>query len=89
MTLSIRQQTEEILTELPPEGLSELVRFIEFLRFKYLGSTPVQATAKPASPPDIPADSLTAQYQGFVQSPLTVAELSTAYEFSLTDDQEE
>lgn len=88
MDTSIRQQTQIILDQLPPEGLEELAQFIEFLVFKYhldRAASPSTPTAKSLS---VPADSLTAHFQGFIQSPLTVAELSTAYELNLMGDEE-
>lgn len=36
MSLPIRQKAEDMLDKLPPEGLAELARFIEFLHYKYL-----------------------------------------------------
>ena len=58
MTLSIRQETEQLLTQLPPEGLAELATFIEFLRFKYRATkaiAPDPATqAEPPNPDDDP-----------------------------------
>lgn len=35
MTVSIRPESQQILEQLPPEGLAELTNFIEFLGFKY------------------------------------------------------
>lgn len=48
-------------------------------------SQPVKSTPTPAN---IPSDSLTARYRGLVQSPLSVAELTAAYEFQLMGDDE-
>lgn len=31
----VRQQVDQVLDELPPEGLEELARFLDFLRFKH------------------------------------------------------
>lgn len=44
MTLSIRQHAEQMLAELPPAGVAELVSFIEFLHFKYLGPAALEPT---------------------------------------------
>lgn len=90
MDTSIRQQTQTLLDQLPPEGLEELAQFIEFLVFKYhLDRAPIASPSTPAAASlRVPADSLTAHFQGFIQSPLTVAELSTAYELDLMGDEE-
>jgi hypothetical protein len=86
MDSSIRQQTLQLLDELPPEGLDELARFIEFLRFKYRPMSAPSSSAPIHS--DIPPDSLTTRFRGFVQSPLSVAELAAAYEFHMMGDDE-
>jgi hypothetical protein len=90
MDTSIRQQTQTLLDQLPPEALEELAQFIEFLVFKYhLDRAPIASPSTPtAASLSVPADSLTAHFQGFIQSPLTVAELSTAYELDLMGDEE-
>jgi len=88
MDISIRQQTQQLLEELPPEGLDELTHFIEFLYFKYrLTFPPTPSTSAPVSS-EIPSDSLTARFRGFVQSPLSVAELAAAYELHMMGDDE-
>jgi hypothetical protein len=88
MDSTIHQQTQKALTLLPPEGLEELAKYIEFLLFKYKPIQPSEpSTAEPISS-SVSPDSLTARFQGFVQSPLKVAELSAAYEFNLMGDDE-
>ncbi|MDM8531413.1 hypothetical protein QUF63_09580 [Anaerolineales bacterium HSG25] len=86
----LHKQTQRLLEQLPPAGLAELSRFIEFLYLKYRLKTPKKETriVKPTSPLTVPADSLTHRFRGFVQAPLTVSELTTAYELSLMGDVE-
>jgi hypothetical protein len=86
--ISVKQQAQQLLDQLPPEGLEELLKFIEFLQFKYQLTFPPISAKSPATDQEIPRDSLTARYQGFVQSPLSVAELTAAYEFSMMDEDE-
>jgi hypothetical protein len=88
MSLSIRQETEQLLDQLPPEGLVELRRFIELLALKYKLKPPLTPENPALSQTDIPAQSLTARFQGLVQSPLKVAELSQAYELGMMGDDE-
>ena len=50
---SIRQETEQLLAQLPPEGLAELATFIEFLRFKYRATeAPAPSPAEQTTPPN-------------------------------------
>lgn len=88
MSLSIRQEAEQLLDQLPPEGWAELKGFIELLGLKYKLKSPLTSDKAVAFQSNLPADSLTARFQGFVQSPLRVAELSQAYEFELMGDDE-
>jgi hypothetical protein len=88
MSLSIRQEAEQLIEQLPPEGLAELIGFIELLSLKYKLKSPITSKT-PASPQvHIPPHSLTARFRGFVQSPLKVAELSLAYELDMMGDDE-
>lgn len=88
MENTIHRQTQKVLALLPPEGLEELAQFLEFLLFKYqLAQQPQPSTSEPVSS-SVSPDSLTARFQGFVQSPLKVAELSAAYELDLMGDDE-
>lgn len=89
MTLSTKQQTQQLLEQLPPEGIAELRSFIEFLQFKYRLAPPVEPLPPSTLVAEVPADSLTARYRGFVQSRLSVAELGAAYETMLLGDEEE
>jgi hypothetical protein len=89
MSLSIRQEAEQLLDQLPPEGLVELKGFIELLALKYKLKSPITPKNPTSSQTDIPAQSLTARFQGLVQSPLKVAELSQAYELELMGDDEQ
>ena len=88
MTISIKEQAQQLLEQLPPEGLKELAWFIEFLQFKYRLATVSEPAASPPTEPDIPAGSLTARCRGFIQSPLSVAELAAVYETSMMGDDE-
>ena len=89
--ISIKHQTRQLLEQLPPEGLQELASFIEFLQFKYRRPvSPEQAASAPIDQQHVvPPDSLTARYRGFVESTLSVAELTTAYELTMMDDNED
>jgi hypothetical protein len=74
MDSTIHQQAQRASALLPPEGLEELAKYIEFLLFKYQSTHPSEpSTAEPISS-GVSPDSLTARFQGFVQSPLKVAE---------------
>lgn len=88
MSLSIRQEAEQLLDQLPPEGWAELKGFIELLSLKYKLKSPLPSENQESSQADIPAQSLTARFQGLVQSPLKVAELSQAYELGMMGDDE-
>jgi hypothetical protein len=88
MENSIQQQARKALVQLPPEGLEELAQYIEFLLFKYRLTNSSDSAAAESISSDMPADSLTARFRGFIQSPLTVAELSEAYELDLLDHDE-
>jgi hypothetical protein len=88
MDISIKQQAQKLLDQLPPEGLRDLLWFIEFLQFKYQIASPLESTTPSATDQEVPSDSLTARYRGFVQSPLSVAELTAAYELSMMGDDE-
>jgi hypothetical protein len=88
MSLSIRQEAEQMLAQLPPEGLVELMGFIELLNLKYKIKSPFTSPPSVSAQTYLPADSLTARFQGLVQSPLKVAELSLAYELDLMGDDE-
>lgn len=88
MSLSIRQEAEQLLDQLPPEGWAELKGFIELLSLKYKLKSPIPSANPEASQADIPTQSLTARFQGLVQSPLKVAELSQAYELGMMGDDE-
>jgi hypothetical protein len=70
-TQIIDEQTRQILAQLPPAGLAELAQYLEFLAFKY---GLIQASPTPRVNIKTSEESLTAHYQGFVQSPLTVAD---------------
>ena len=83
METSIYQQTEKILNQLPLEGLEELAHFLEFLSFKYQLARLLEPSAPEPISSIVPADSMTVHFRGFVQSPLTVAELSGAYELNM------
>ncbi len=37
---AIRHRVHQVLDELPPEGLEEVVKFLEFLQFKYGAGKP-------------------------------------------------
>ncbi len=87
-TLSMQQQTLQILEQLPPAGLTELAQYMEFLRFKYRPKVVARATPKMKGQLEIPPDSLTARFRGFVSSPLSVNALATAYEFYVMGDLE-
>jgi hypothetical protein len=84
---SLQQQMQAVLAQLPPDGLEELARFLEFLSFKYHLQLSPAPSANTATSENL-EDSLTAQFQGFVQSPLNVAELNEAYEQYLTNEDE-
>ena len=86
--ISIKQHVQQLLDELPSEGLRELLWFTEFLQFKYRLANLSESINDSAADQGVPSESLTARYKGFVQSPLSVAELNTAYELSLMDDDE-
>ena len=90
MNAPVRQQVQQMLKDLPPEGLNELAQFIEFLQFKYQAAPPsgIKKTNEDSTSTNVPGNSLTARYKGFVQSPLSVAELTTAYELTLMGDDE-
>ncbi|MFN8458561.1 MAG: hypothetical protein U0401_28560 [Anaerolineae bacterium] len=45
----------------------------------------VAASERPTESPDLSPDSLTARYQGLVQSPLSVAELTAAYQTNMPE----
>jgi hypothetical protein len=85
---TIKQQTQTILAQLPLEGLEELAHFLEFLSFKYHLQPPATTAADQQPDADNFTDSLTAQFQGFVQSPLKTNELNEAYEQYLTGEEE-
>ena len=87
--ISIKQQVQQLLDELPAEGLRELLWFTEFLQFKYQLATFPEPVIPSSSDRTIPPESFTARYRGFVQSPLTVSELHAAYEVSLMGDDED
>jgi len=86
--IPIKQQAQQLLDQLPPEGLQELLWFIEFLQFKYRLASSAEPIPPTSEGRKVPTDSLTFRYQGFAQSPLSVAELSAAYELSLMGDDE-
>lgn len=44
-TQTIRKKVYQTLDELPPEGFEELMRFLDFLKFKYLAKQPPEVTA--------------------------------------------
>ncbi len=88
MSLSIPQEAEQLLDQLPPEGLVELKGFIELLALKYKLKSPITPENPASSQADVPAQRLTAHFRGLVQSPLKVAELGQAYEFELMGDDE-
>jgi len=82
--LSLRQQTHQLLEQLPTASLAELKSFMGYLQFKYQSTKPshFNQTIK------VPPDSLTATYKGLVQSPLTVEVLHESYELHLTGELE-
>lgn len=44
-TQTIRKKVYQTLDELPPEGFEELMRFLDFLKFKYLAKQPPEVMA--------------------------------------------
>jgi hypothetical protein len=86
-----RREVLRKLDQLPPEDLVELALFIDFLVFKE------QRQPRPDGPLPAVEDSdaetllpgsLTARFQGFVRSPIPVAELLEDYELALMEDTE-
>ena len=81
-----RQDVLRKLDQLPPEGLTELALFIDFLAFKE--RRPPRRKAQHPAAGGSAAEALlpgsaTARFRGFVRSPISVAELLDDYELTL------
>jgi hypothetical protein len=81
MAASIRQQTEQLLEQLPPEGMAELAYFIEFLYFKYQLASPPRTEPESSVPTnlDISLDRPINHHPEFGQAPLSSAGLALDY----------